>query len=165
MKGLCRNRLWASSSEAMRVWLPSVETIRIGRSAQRGLARIRRIISSPSITVVFNTVAEEIEGTNKVEKVRLRNLATGEVWEQPFEAVFIFVGSDPTTGMVPVAILDENKYIVTDERMETSIPGLFAAGDVRVSPFRQVVTSCSDGAIAAHAASQYIDEKRGAAYR
>jgi len=131
--------------------------------AQKALAE--RVLSSPSITVVFNTVAEEIEGTNKVEKVRLRNLATGEVWEQPFEAVFIFVGSDPTTGMVPVAILDENKYIVTDERMETSIPGLFAAGDVRVSPFRQVVTSCSDGAIAAHAASQYIDEKRGAAYR
>jgi thioredoxin reductase (NADPH) len=131
--------------------------------AQKALAE--RVISNPRIQVAFDTVAEEILGANKVESVRLRNLATGSVEERGFEAVFVFVGSDPATGVVPASVLDENGYISTDERMETSIPGLFAAGDVRVSPFRQVITACSDGAVAAHAASQYIDEMRGAAYR
>jgi thioredoxin reductase (NADPH) len=131
--------------------------------AQKALAE--RVLSNPRIKVSFDTVAEEILGTNKVESVRLRNLATGAVEERGFDAVFVFVGSDPTTGVVSASVLDENGYISTDERMETSIPGLFAAGDVRVSPFRQVITACSDGAVAAHAASQYIDETRGAAYR
>ena len=131
--------------------------------AQKALAG--RVLSNPRIQVLFGTVAEEILGTNKVETVRLRNLAGGIVEDRPFDAVFVFIGSDPTTGIVPGSVLDENGYIATDDRMETSIPGLFAAGDVRVSPFRQVITACSDGAVAAHAASQYIDEVRGAAYR
>ena len=131
--------------------------------AQKALAE--RVLSNPRIQVLFGTVAETILGVNKVESVRLRNLATGLAEERGFDAVFVFVGSDPTTGIIPGSVLDENGYVVTDERMGTSIPGLFAAGDVRVSPFRQVITACSDGAVAAHAASQYIDEQRGAAYR
>jgi thioredoxin reductase (NADPH) len=131
--------------------------------AQKALAG--RVLSNPRIEVLFNAVAEEILGAKKVESVRFRNLATGLVEERAFDAVFVFIGSDPTTGIVPGSVLDENGYIATDERMETAISGLFAAGDVRVSPFRQIITACSDGAIAAHAASQYIDETRGAAYR
>jgi thioredoxin reductase (NADPH) len=131
--------------------------------AQKALAG--RVLSNPRIEVVFNAMVEEILGTKKVESVRFRNLNTGLAEERAFDAVFVFIGSDPTTGIVPASVLDENGYIATDERMETSIPGLFAAGDVRVSPFRQVITACSDGAIAAHAASQYLDETRGAAYR
>jgi thioredoxin reductase (NADPH) len=60
--------------------------------------------------------------------------------------------------------LDEAGYIVTNQRMETSVPGLYAVGDVRATPFRQLVVAAGEGAIAAHAASQYIDELKGEAY-
>lgn len=131
--------------------------------AQKALAE--RVLSNPKIQVVFNTVATEISGSKKLESVTLKDVTTGETREEAFDAVFVFVGSDPNTSIVPDAAKDETNSIIADERMATSIPGLFAAGDVRVSPFRQIITACSDGAIAAHAASQYIDETRGAGYR
>jgi thioredoxin reductase (NADPH) len=131
--------------------------------AQKALAE--RVLSNPSIKVVFNTVAVRIGGAKKVESVVLKDVSTGEMREEPFDAVFVFVGSDPNTALVPQVAKDETNSIITDDRMTTSVPGLFAAGDVRVSPFRQIVTACSDGAVAAHAASQYIDETRGAGYR
>lgn len=131
--------------------------------AQKALAE--RVLSNPNIRVVFNSVALEIKGSKKVESVLLKDLVTGETREEAFDAVFVFVGSDPNVALVPDAAKDETNSIITDERMASSIPGLFAAGDVRVSPFRQIITACSDGAVAAHAASQYIDETRGAAYR
>ncbi len=131
--------------------------------AQRSLAA--RILVNHSIDVRFNTVVEEIRGEKKVGSVLLRRLDTGESYEETMDAVFVFVGSDPQTSLVPDAIKDESGSLVTDEKMATSVPGLFAAGDVRVSPFRQIVTACSDGAIAAHSAAQYIDELRGESYR
>ncbi|HWP69357.1 MAG TPA: thioredoxin-disulfide reductase [Rectinemataceae bacterium] len=130
--------------------------------AQKSLAE--RVLNNPAIKVVFNTVATKISGDKKVESITLRNTATGEIHDEPFDAIFVFVGSDPNTSMVPDVAKDETGSIITDDRMASSVPGLFAAGDVRVSPFRQIITACSDGAIAAHAASQYIDEMRGAAY-
>jgi thioredoxin reductase (NADPH) len=131
--------------------------------AQKALAE--RVLTNPNIHVVFNTVTLEIRGSKKVESVILKDLATGETREEAFDAVFVFVGSDPNVTFVPDAIKDETNSIITDERMASSVPGIFAAGDVRASPFRQIITACSDGAVAAHAASQYIDEARGAAYR
>lgn len=131
--------------------------------AQKSLAE--RVLGNPGIQVKFNTVALEIHGTSKVESVLLKDLSSGTIFEQGFDAVFVFVGSDPNTALVPDAAKDESNSIRTDESMATNIPGLFAAGDVRATPFRQIVTSCSDGAVAAHAASHYIDEMRGAAYR
>ena len=84
---------------------------------------------------------------------------------EQFDAVFIFIGADPRTQLVPFAETDESGYLVTNElMMSTSTPGLFAVGDVRNTPFRQVVTAASDGSIAAHAAAEYIDELKGQAY-
>lgn len=131
--------------------------------AQKALAE--RVLSNPNIHVRFNTVATKISGSKKLELVTLKDVTTGETRDEAFDAVFVFVGSDPNTSIVPDVAKDETNSIIADERMATSVPGLFAAGDVRVSPFRQIITACSDGAIAAHAASQYIDETRGAAYR
>ncbi len=131
--------------------------------AQKSLAE--RVMANPSIKVRLGTVALEIKGSTKVESVILKDLSTGLSTEEGFDAVFVFVGSDPNTALVPDAAKDESGSIITDDRMATNIPGLFAAGDVRVTPFRQIITSCSDGAVAAHVASQYIDELRGAAYR
>jgi len=130
--------------------------------AQRALAE--RVLANPHIETRFNTVVAEIRGDKKVGSVVLERVDTKERAEEAAEAVFVFVGSIPQTALAPAEVKDEAGSIRTDERMATSVPGLFAAGDVRVTPFRQLVTSCSDGAIAAHSASQYIDELRGKAY-
>jgi thioredoxin reductase (NADPH) len=131
--------------------------------AQKALAA--RVLANPKIEVRFETVVEEIKGTKAVESVVLKNVKTGETVEEPMSAVFIFVGSIPQTASLPAELAkDESGSIMTNDRMETSIPGLFAAGDVRATPFRQVITAVSDGAVAAHCAAQYIDEIEGKAY-
>lgn len=131
--------------------------------AQKAVAA--RVLSNPKIEVRFETVLDEIKGTKAVEAAVLRNLRSGEVEEVPTSAVFVFVGSIPQVDALPPEVVkDDSGSIVTNDRMETSVPGLFAAGDVRATPFRQVVTAVSDGAIAAHCAAQYIDELEGKAY-
>lgn len=157
----------AACDEAMYLAKLSSQVVMIHRRdrfrAQKSLAA--RVLENPNIKVQFNTVPVEIRGGKKVESVVLADAVSGEKREEAFDAVFVFVGADPNTASVPQTAKDESGSIVTDDRMATSVPGIFAAGDVRVSPFRQVITACSDGAVAAHAASQYIDETRGAGYR
>ena len=105
---------------------------------------------------VYDSVVKEIKGGAKVESVIVENVKTGEQTELTTDAVFIFTGMLPQTDLVDMLPKDPAGYILTDENMETSVPGLFAAGDVRSKPFRQVVTAVSDGAIAAHVASERI---------
>jgi len=130
--------------------------------AQKSLAQ--RVLRNPKIEVRFNTLVKEIRGGKKVESVIIADAKTGKESELGMDAVFVFVGSDPQTALVPDCIKDESGSMHTDKHLATNIPGLFAAGDVRVSVFRQVVTACAEGAVAAHSASAYIDELRGAAY-
>jgi len=131
--------------------------------AQKSLAQ--RVLSNPRIETRFNHTVKEIGGSRQVESVTLVQSDTGKEYQEAVDAVFVFVGSIPQTALVPEASKDEAGSILTNDRMETSIPGLFAAGDVRATPFRQLVTAVADGAVAAHSASQYIDEIRGQAYR
>ena len=130
--------------------------------AQKAVAD--RVLNNPNIEVGFNTVCEEIKGDQKVSKIVLKDTVTGETREEEMDAVFIFVGTIPQTQIAPKVDLDEMGYIKTNQKMETSLPGFYAVGDVRDTPFRQVITACSDGAIAAHVASNYIDELRGQVY-
>ncbi|HLW22306.1 MAG TPA: thioredoxin-disulfide reductase [Sphaerochaetaceae bacterium] len=131
--------------------------------AQRSIAGM--VEHDEHIDVRFMHTANEIKGDGKkVTSVSLHNAETGEDYEEQFDAVFIFIGADPRTQLVPYAETDESGYLVTNAVMQTNIPGLFAVGDVRDTPFRQVVTAASDGAIAAHAAAEYIDELKGQAY-
>jgi thioredoxin reductase (NADPH) len=123
--------------------------------AQKAVAE--RVLKDPHIKVLWDTVVKEIRGDTKVRGALLEDVKTGKRSEIAAEAVFIFVGSDPRSGLVPGLLLDESGYIVTDGSMRSSVPGIFAVGDVRATPFRQVVVSAGDGAIAAHCASQYID--------
>ncbi|MEO0254193.1 MAG: thioredoxin-disulfide reductase [candidate division WOR-3 bacterium] len=120
---------------------------------------IERAKNNPKIEFILNTVVEEIKGEKKVEGVVLKNVITGEVWEMPVSAVFIFIGLLPNSeileGLTP---LDERKAVITNEKMETSIPGIYAAGDVRNTTLRQAITAASDGAIAAMMAETYINE-------
>ncbi|MFP3040847.1 thioredoxin-disulfide reductase [Treponema primitia] len=123
--------------------------------AQQGLAQ--RVLRNPHIDVRLNTRPLEIRGDKQVTSILLENTAEKTQYEEPVSAVFIFVGTNPQTALVPDVKTDETGYIITDQRMASSIPGLFAAGDVRSSPFRQVVVAAAEGAIAAHCAAEYID--------
>ncbi|MFP4408210.1 MAG: thioredoxin-disulfide reductase [Spirochaetaceae bacterium] len=129
--------------------------------AQKSL--VKRVMENPNIEVRTNTVVKEVTGApnmfgiEAVDSVTFQNRVTGEEQSEPFKAMFVFVGSIPQTNLAEEAEKDEAGYIVTDERMRTSVEGLYAVGDVRTTPFRQLVVAASDGAIAAHDASAYID--------
>ena len=108
--------------------------------------------------VIFNTVLEEITGANSVTGVLLKNVITKEVIERRADGVFIAVGIAPNSEFIRGFIdTDEKGFIITDSRMHTSMPGVFAAGDVRTSPLRQIVTAAADGAVAAAAVWEYIE--------
>jgi thioredoxin reductase (NADPH) len=132
--------------------------------AQRALAD--RVMKNPHIEVRFNTELTKILGSQKVEKVALLENPGGRSYEEEVSAVFVFIGSIPQTDLVKDLGVrrDEGGYVITDEKMQTELPGLYAVGDVRSSPFRQLVVAAADGAIASHAAAQYIDELKGEAY-
>ncbi|MCR5761110.1 MAG: FAD-dependent oxidoreductase [Sphaerochaetaceae bacterium] len=101
---------------------------------------------------------------NKVSSVTFLDKSSGKEYTEDFDAVFVFVGNVPQTQVVPYVEMDEAGFIKTDECMRTSVKGLFAVGDVRNTPFRQVVTAAADGAVAAHVASEYIDELKNTVY-
>ncbi len=136
--------------------------------AQRSLAE--RVQANSAIDVRFNTVVREIVGgpsafgIDIVNSVRLARTDTQEEYEEPFDAVFIFVGSIPQTDLVPDLEKDKAGYIKTDETMQTAVAGLFAAGDVRATSFRQLVVAAGEGAVAAHAAAHHIDALAGVEY-
>ncbi|MCL2271159.1 MAG: thioredoxin-disulfide reductase [Treponema sp.] len=133
--------------------------------AQKALAE--RVLRNQNIEVRFNTVIKEIKGDKKISSVVLER--EGTVYEDSADAVFIFAGTVPQSSLVHEngvkAELDSNGYVITDQKMETSVPGLFAAGDVRSGTFRQVIVAAGEGAVAAHSAAEYIDNMRGSAYR
>ncbi|MCR5766854.1 MAG: thioredoxin-disulfide reductase [Treponema sp.] len=104
---------------------------------------------------VYDSVVKSVNGSNKVESVTVENVKTGKTEELACDAVFVFVGMLPQNDLVDMLKKDEQGYIITGEDMETSVPGLFAAGDVRAKSFRQIVTAVADGAIAANSAKKY----------
>ena len=122
--------------------------------AQKAVAD--RVLANPKISVLWNSVVTQIKGTQKVEAVVLQNTQTGAESQMPADALFVSVGMIPQNQLLSMLKTDEAGYIITDEKMQTAIPGLYAAGDVRSKPFRQVVTAVSDGAIAAYEAAAYI---------
>jgi thioredoxin reductase (NADPH) len=130
--------------------------------AQKVLAD--RVLKNPNIDVRLNHVLESIDGDGKVNKVVLKKTDTGETYEEEMDAVFIFIGSVPQTQLVPDLEKDEAGYVITDQNMETSVKGLFVVGDVRATPFRQVVVACGEGAVAAHRAAMHIDDVKGESY-
>ncbi len=117
----------------------------------------RKAFDNPKVHFAWNSVVERIEGESAVTGVRLRNTRDGIISTVPVDGVFVAVGSVPSTGFLgSVLPLDEAGCIITNEQMETSIAGVFAAGDVRHDSARQVVTAAGDGATAALSARRYI---------
>jgi len=112
------------------------------------------------ITVLYNTVMEEVSGENGLTYARYKNTATGEMTEYKSEetfGVFVFAGYAPATEAVEgIVELNEQGYIITDAAQKTSVEGVYAAGDVCIKPLRQVVTATSDGALAATELEKYV---------
>lgn len=119
----------------------------------------KRAFDNPKIDFIWNHTLEEIlEDDGKVGGARLVSTIDGTVSEHKVDGIFIYIGMNPITGFVQdLGITNEQGYIVTNEAMETTIPGIFAAGDVREKTLRQVVTATNDGSIAAQNAQHYIE--------
>jgi thioredoxin reductase (NADPH) len=122
----------------------------------------QRAFANPKIEVVWNKVVEEIEGDARgVTALKLRDSRTGAISRLPVGGVFIFIGFKPNTGIIKEHVAhDAGGYLVTDANMMTSIPGLFAAGDVRAQLTRQITTAVGDATTAAIAVQKYLAERR-----
>lgn len=118
-----------------------------------------RAFENEKIDFYWNTEMKEIKGDGQVKTAVLVNNQTGEEREEEIDGVFIYIGllplSDPFKGL---GILNDENQVVTNENMETSIPGIFAAGDVREKELRQIVTATSDGSISGQRAQSYIED-------
>ncbi|CAH0344786.1 thioredoxin-disulfide reductase [Bacillus sp. CECT 9360] len=119
-----------------------------------------RAFANEKIDFIWNHTIKEINDKDgKVGSVTLVNTINGEEQEFKADGVFIYIGMLPLTKpFVNLGITNENGYIVTNEKMETKIPGIFAAGDIREKTLRQIVTATGDGSIAAQAAQHYVEE-------
>jgi thioredoxin reductase (NADPH) len=120
-----------------------------------------RAFSDPKIEFLWNTVVEEILGDEEVNAVRVRSVESGETSTLETDGVFIYIGHLPNTGIFRGQLaLDETGYIITDRQQRTSVPGVFAAGDVQDPIFRQIVTAAGTGSAAAIEAVRFLDEQR-----
>ncbi|MCB5267898.1 MAG: thioredoxin-disulfide reductase [Candidatus Cloacimonetes bacterium] len=118
-----------------------------------------RAFKNPKMEFVWNSVVQEIHGEQKVEKLEVVNRNTKELSMIPVDGVFIYVGILPNNELLESRIeLDSAGFVLTDEYMHTNVPGIYAAGDIRHTVLRQVVTATSDGAVAAWSAEKWIIE-------
>lgn len=124
----------------------------------------KRVFDNPKIELVWNKVVQEIHGNERgTTHLALRDTQDGSMSTLDIGGVFIFIGFSPNTGLVSQHFEhDEAGYMVTDHRMETSIPGLFAAGDVRVQVTRQITTAVGDATTAVIAIEKYLAEQAAA---
>ncbi|RNC28797.1 MAG: Thioredoxin reductase [Candidatus Dichloromethanomonas elyunquensis] len=120
---------------------------------------IERAKENPKVRVILNTVVEEITGHDKVEKILLKNVKTEEKKELGVDGVFVYIGTQPNTNFISGYFqTDEKGYILTDGLLRTNMQGVFAAGDIRNTPLRQVATAVGDGALAAVQVEKYLAE-------
>jgi len=122
-------------------------------------ASAEKAFGNPKFKWMWSSVLDEIIGEDLVESVVIKNIKTGELTEMETSGVFFFVGTVPKTEFLQGKVaLDEFGYIITDDLMETDVPGVYGVGDARAKYLRQVVTAASDGAIAAVACEKYLAE-------
>jgi thioredoxin reductase (NADPH) len=149
----------AALSEALNLTKFAAKVIVIHRRDELRATRIvqEKAFAEPKIEFRLSSVVESIEGENTVNKLKLRDTASGEISTLEVNGVFVAVGFKPNTeylrGILP---LDKIGYVTTNEKMETEVPGIFAAGDIRSSSIRQVVSAAGDGSTAAIYAERFI---------
>ena len=135
------------------------------RDALRASALLQqRVKAECKIEILWNSVATEIRANdNGVCGVDLQNTQTGEKSARSADGVFILIGFEPNNKLVPAGTkMNADGYVVTDEKCETNVPGIYVIGDLREKYFRQIVISASDGATAALAAAHYVEARKSA---
>jgi len=124
-----------------------------------------RLKADPKINFIWNSVVLEILGEEKVSGLKLEDVRSGKKAEVSCDGVFIFVGLKPDTDFLKGLVeTDSQGFIVTDENLATSRRGIFACGDCRLRPLRQVVSACSEGARALTACRNYVEQLKGTSY-
>jgi thioredoxin reductase (NADPH) len=119
-----------------------------------------KLAEEPKIKILYNTTVERFEGENKLGATHIRNLKTGETGTINPAGVFVFIGLTPNTGFLPAEIArDDQGFITTSGTLETSVPGIFAAGDVRAGSTKQAASATGEGATAALAIRGYLRER------
>jgi thioredoxin reductase (NADPH) len=119
-----------------------------------------RAFANPKIRFLWNTVVDEIKGTDTVHAVTLRDVQTGETREHPIDGVFIFIGYTPNSAVFGGQIeTDAAGYVIVDERMRTNVEGVFAGGEIHDDVFRQAVTAAGQGCAAALMAINWLGER------
>jgi len=150
----------AAISEALHLAKFASHVIVIHRRNQLRATRImeEKARAEAKIEFLWDTVAEKIEGKDEVKRLKLRQVKTGKQSILDVTGVFVAVGLKPSTDFVKgVLPLDKAGYIITSDRMETKIPGIFAAGDIRQHSPRQAITAAGDGATAAVFAEKFLE--------
>ena len=116
-----------------------------------------RAFKNEKLEFIWDSVVEEIKGTDLVNSVVLKNVKTNEISEISTNGIFPYIGILPNVDYINGQIAQDNRgFIITDETMKTSVEGVYAVGDVRNTPLRQVITAASDGAVGAVYASKYV---------
>ena len=130
-------------------------------SLRAGAILQKRALDNPKIKFIWNTVVSEAVGADKLNAVKLKNVQTGEESVFPTDGLFIFIGHTPNTQMFAGQLEMENGYLKVDDRMHTSLPGVYAAGESADSHFKQVITSAGMGAAAAIEATRFLEQEAG----
>jgi thioredoxin reductase (NADPH) len=121
-------------------------------------ALVRKAEENPKIRFHLDTIVTAVNGAGTVESISLKNVKTGAESILPVAGVFLYIGLIPNTELLRGLLdLDDHGFITVDRNLMTSVPGIFAAGDVRDTPLRQIITAASDGAIAAYAAGKHLE--------
>jgi len=133
------------------------DELRAGRLLQK------RVMETANIEILWNTVLTSInvKAADSVGAVDLRDTVTGDQRSLDTDGVFVFIGFVPNNNVVPEGVvLNEEGYVITDEKCETAIPGIFAVGDLRYKYARQIITAAADGCTAALAAAHFVESKK-----
>lgn len=129
------------------------DTLRAAEVAQE------RVFCNPKFEFVWDSIPKRIIGSGVVEALEVENVKTGETRSLAVNGVFFYIGNTPNTGLLQGFVdLDEGGYIVTDELLHTKLPGVFACGDARANPLKQIATAVGEGALAAMQAEHFLDE-------
>ncbi len=138
-------------------YVSSVTIVHRRDSLRAGAVLQKRAKRNPKVDYIWNSAVTEVVGSKKVESVKLRNLKTGKISIVPTDSVFIFIGHTPNTQIFQGQVEMENDYIKINNLMQTSVPGVFAAGEVADPIYRQVITSAGMGSAAAIQATKYLE--------
>lgn len=118
-----------------------------------------QLFKKENVEILWNCEMKEVAGGDQVEKIKVYNNKKDEAYDLPVDGVFVGIGTEPNAQLAVGKVdLDERGYILANESCETSVPGVFAAGDVRQKTLRQIITAAADGATSVYGAERYILE-------